>query len=135
MDSSGQLGFKRRIFYYSVPDRRYGDSQWFFLQRFRLAINAITSFSSLPLHFVSILGIVTLFFSMLLFVDTLYVKRPGQAVEGFTTVIILLLFIGSILMVSLDIIGEYIARIYDEVKGRPPYLISEIFPDDYLNKE
>jgi len=129
------LGFKRQIFYYSVPDRKYGNSRWFFLQRFRLAINAITSFSSLPLHFVTILGIVTLLFSMVLFVDTLYVKWSGQAVEGFTTVIILLLFIGSVLMVSLGIIGEYIARIYDEVKGRPPYLIAEIFPEDYLEKE
>lgn len=106
------LGFKRRIFYYSVPDRRYGDSRWFFLQRLRLAINAITSFSSLPLHFVTILGIATLFFSMLLLVDTLYVKWSGQAVEGFTTVIVLLLFIGSILMVSLGIIGEYIAHFF-----------------------
>lgn len=129
------LGFKRRIFYYSVPDRRHGDSRWFFLQRFRLAINAITSFSSLPLHFVTILGIATLFTSVLLSLDTLYVKWSGQAVEGFTTVIVLLLFIGSILMVSLGIIGEYIARIYDEVKGRPPYLIAETFPDDYLNIE
>lgn len=129
------LGFKRQIFYYSVPDRKYGNSRWSFLQRFRLAINAITTFSSLPLHFVTILGIATLFVSMLLFVDTLYVKWSGQAVEGFTTVIVLLLFIGSILMVSLGIIGEYIARIYDEVKGRPSYLIAETFPDDYLNKK
>ena len=64
-------------------------------------------------------------FAAVLGVQTLYNKIAGIAVNGFTTVILLQLFIGSLLMLSLGIIGEYIARIYEEVKGRPRYVIRE----------
>ena len=58
-------------------------------------------------------------------VETLYLKLAGQAVSGFATVILLELIIGSFLMISLGIIGEYLARIYEEVKGRPRYIVAE----------
>jgi len=68
--------------------------------------------------------------SVLLALETLYLKLAGRAVSGFATVILLELIIGSLLMISLGIIGEYLARIYEEVKGRPRYLIKEsIGPD------
>jgi polyisoprenyl-phosphate glycosyltransferase len=63
--------------------------------------------------------------SLLLGSITLYQWASGQAVTGFTTVIILLLAIGSMLMVSLGLIGLYLARIYEEIKGRPAYMIKE----------
>jgi glycosyltransferase involved in cell wall biosynthesis len=63
--------------------------------------------------------------SFLLGIQTLYLKLTGQAVSGFATVILLELIIGSFLMISLGIIGEYLARIYEEVKGRPRYLVKE----------
>jgi glycosyltransferase involved in cell wall biosynthesis len=59
-------------------------------------------------------------------VQTLYLKLAGRAVSGFATVILLQLIVGSLLMISLGIIGEYLARIYEEVKGRPRYLIKEL---------
>jgi len=62
---------------------------------------------------------------VLLGVETLYLKATGRAVSGFTTVILLELVIGSFLMISLGVIGEYLARIYEEVKGRPRYIVVE----------
>lgn len=64
-------------------------------------------------------------FAFLLGIQSLYRYFSGTALEGFTTVILLLLIIGSILMISLGIIGHYISRIYDEIKARPRYLISK----------
>lgn len=119
------VGFNRTSIPFIVAERTIGQTKWSFLRLFRLAVNAITSFSSIPLQFVTFLGVVFLAGSFLLGIQTLYMKFKGIAVSGFTTVILLLLIIGSSLMISLGIIGTYIARIFDEVKARPRYLISE----------
>lgn len=122
---SAWLGFKRMQLPFSVPERIGGQSGWSMFRLLRLAITAVTSFSSLPLHFVTIVGFVFLLLSLILGGQTLLLKIAGRAVTGFTTVILLLLIIGSLLMISLGVIGEYIARIYEEVKGRPRYVIAE----------
>ena len=119
------VGFNRVNIPFIVANRTTGQSKWSFLRLFRLAVTAITSFSSVPLQFVTMLGFAFLAGSFLLGVQTLYMKFKGIAVSGFTTVILLQLIIGSALMISLGIIGTYIARIFDEVKSRPRYLISE----------
>ena len=119
------LGFKRMQIPFSVKERSTGQSRWSLRQLIRLAINASTSFSSLPLHLVTILGMFTFFMSLIIGVQTLYMKLSGNAVSGFATVILLLLFIGSILMISLGIIGAYISRIFEEVKRRPNFIIEE----------
>ena len=90
----------------------------------KYAITNATSFSTLPLQLVTVMGIVSILFSVALFIQTLVRFFSGTAVEGFTTVILLILIIGGFLMLSLGIIGHYIARIYEEVKGRPKYIIS-----------
>lgn len=122
---SAWVGFKRAKIPFAVAERFEGKSKWSFLRLFKLAINAITSFSSLPLHIVTFLGLCFLVGSFLLGVQTLYKYFAGISVDGFTTVILLLLIIGSTLMISLGIIGTYIAKIYDEVKFRPRYIVSE----------
>ncbi len=122
---SSWVGFNRTSLPFSVPERACGESKWSILGLFKLAINAVTSFSSLPLHLVTFLGIGFLAGAFILGVQTLARKFAGQALTGFTTVILLQLIIGSALMISLGIIGTYIAKIYDEVKGRPRYIISE----------
>lgn len=86
---------------------------------------AVTSFSTFPLHLITIFGVVFFAFSVLLGMHTVYMKLSGAAITGFTTVILLLLIIGSSLMIGLGIIGEYLARIYDEVKQRPRYIVSQ----------
>jgi dolichol-phosphate mannosyltransferase len=73
---------------------------------------------------VTVAGILVFFFAVILGVQSLVRYFTGSAMEGFTTVILLILIIGSIIMISLGVIGYYIAKIYEEVKGRPRYLIS-----------
>ena len=86
----------------------------------------ISSFTSLPLYIVTFSGMVVFIFGLLLGLQTLIRYLMGNSVEGLTTVILLLLIIGSIIMLSLGIIGYYISKIYDEVKKRPKYIISDI---------
>jgi len=119
------LGFKHVQIEFVVNKRFNGDSKWSFLNLLKLAVTALTAFSSLPLHLVTILGFFFLIFAIFLGLNTLSQKIAGIAVSGFTTVILLQLIIGSLLMICLGIIGEYIARVYQEIKGRPRYLIKE----------
>jgi len=122
---SAWLGFRRKRLPFDVEPRAGGSTAWSSLGLVRLAINGITSFSSLPVHIITVMGAVFLFFALFLGVDSLVQWFRGEAVTGFTTVNLLLLIIGSMLMIGLGIIGEYIAKIYDEVKGRPRYVIAE----------
>ena len=119
------LGFRHVQIPFQVPKRISGQSRWSIFQLCKLALTGITAFSSLPLHFVTFSGAVFFIFAVVIGVQTLYMKLTGNAVSGFTTVIILLLIIGSLLMISLGIIGLYIARIYEEVKMRPRYIVLE----------
>lgn len=122
---SAWLGYKRATISFRVPAREEGASRFSINRLTRLAVHAIVAFSTIPLRIVSIIGILFLIGSVVLGIHTIAQKLQGIAVTGFTTVILLLLIIGSFLMISLGIIGEYIAAIYQEVKGRPRYLIAE----------
>lgn len=117
------LGFKEETITFSVQERSGGKSKWNPLQRGLLGIHAITSFSSLPLQLVTVVGILFAGGALILGSYTLYEWWIGEALEGFTTIIILLLCIGATLMISLGIIGQYIARIYEEVKARPHFVV------------
>ncbi|PWT78820.1 MAG: glycosyltransferase [Acidobacteria bacterium] len=119
------MGFTAVQIPFEVAPRFAGQSTWSVLERLKLALIGITAFSSFPLHLVTFAGVVFLVLSVVLGVETLYLKLAGRAVSGFATVILLELIIGSFLMISLGIIGEYLARIYEEVKGRPRYIVSE----------
>jgi len=119
------LGYRRRQITFSVPRRRLTQSRWSFLGLFRLAVIAITAFSSLPLQAVTILGGLFLLCAMLFSGYALVMYFIGLAFPGFTTVIVLELLIGGVLMISLGIIGTYIAQIYQEVKYRPRYVVAE----------
>ncbi len=119
-------GFRTETVEYEVQERQYGESKWSFWSLMKYAIANATSFSTLPLQLVTVMGIISILFSLILAVQTLVKFLTGTAVEGFTTVILLILIIGGFLMLSLGIIGHYIARIYEEVKGRPKYIISRV---------
>ena len=119
------MGFTTVQIPFEVVPRSAGQSTWSVLKRLKLALIGITAFSSFPLHLVTFAGVVFLGISVLLGLQTLYLKLAGRAVSGFATVILLQLIVGSLLMISLGIIGEYLARIYEEVKGRPRYLVKE----------
>jgi len=123
------LGFKRGTVSFLVPDRMAGESRWSFWSLLKLALVAIASFSSLPLRLINVLGGLFLVFALWLTWQALHLYYTGQAVGGFTTVIILQLIIGSILMFALGIIGEYLGQVYQEVKGRPRYILQETTPN------
>ena len=120
------VGFRRTEVSYRVRERTAGESKWSTRSLIKYAINNIGSFSSAPLHLITILGVVMLVTAVVFGVVALVQKIMGTALGGFTTVILLLLFASSLIMISLGIIGYYIARIYEELKGRPRYIISEI---------
>lgn len=122
---SSWIGFSTAQVEFQVQERTAGRSKWSFRSLFRYALTNLASFSTVPLQMVTLLGALVLLASVGLGVQSLYKKFTGQALEGFTTVIILLLLIGSILMICLGIIGYYIAKIYEEVKDRPRYILSE----------
>ena len=113
------VGFKKTEVSYCVRERTVGESKWSTKSLIKYAINNIGSFSSLPLHLVIGMGVI-------IGIVALVQKIAGTALGGFTTVILLLLFSSSLIMISLGIIGYYIARIYEEIKGRPRYIISRI---------
>ena len=119
------VGFRTEKVTYEVQERQFGESKWSFFSLMKYAVTNATSFSTLPLQLVTVMGIVSILFSIILFIQTLVKYLMGTSVEGFTTVILLILIIGGFLMLSLGIIGHYIARIYEEVKGRPKYIISK----------
>jgi glycosyltransferase involved in cell wall biosynthesis len=127
---SAWLGFRRREIPFRVAPRAGGRSRWTTRGLVRLALTGITSFSSVPIHLVTAMGVVFLFFAIVLGVQTLYNKLEHQAASGFTTVILLVLIVGSFLMIGLGIIGLYVSRIYDEVKARPRYVVSDRLPKD-----
>lgn len=126
------LGFRHRELPFELGNRRGGRSKWTSLSRLRLGISAITSFTALPLHLMSIFGGISLAFALLMGANTLYNKLNGEAVEGFTTVILLILIFGSITTLCLGVIGAYLAKIHDEVRARPQYLVDEVvLPDQH----
>jgi glycosyltransferase involved in cell wall biosynthesis len=119
------LGFRRTQIPFVVQDRPAGAGQWTWPRLVRLAVIAVTSFSTSALHIITILGFAFFVLTIVLAARTLYLYFHGTAVSGFATVILLQLLTGGALMVSLGIVGEYLARIYTEVKRRPRYVTSE----------
>lgn len=122
---SSWVGFKSTSVEFDVREREAGESKWSTKALVKYAVTNIVAFSSAPMTFVTYAGIVVFLLAGVLTVQTLVKYFSGHAVEGFTTVILLILFIGSIIIMSLGVIGYYIAKIYEEVKGRPRYLISK----------
>jgi len=117
------VGFRQSRIPFDVEERDEGSGKWSGFALAELAVTAVTSFTSAPLRIVTFLGVVTLAFGVIVSVEALLSWFRGDAVSGFVTIIITLLLIGSFIMISLGIIGEYIAKIYDEIKRRPAYVV------------
>ena len=120
---SAWVGYKRYALPFQVAPRAGGETKWTLKSLVRLAVNSITAYTAAPLFIVFWVGLLMGVAAVVLTIQTLYMYFSHHAETGFSTVILLLLFIGSGIMLSLSIIGLYIAKIYDEVKGRPRYLI------------
>lgn len=122
---SSWVGFKSAKVAFQVQEREVGKTKWSAVSLIKYALDNISSFSSAPMQVVTIIGVLFLLFSAVFGIQTLVLYGKGEALEGFTTVIILLLLIGSILMISMGVIGYYISKIYNEIKGRPRYIIAQ----------
>jgi len=120
------VGFDQVSVPFAVVSRTAGTGKWTLLSLISLAITAIVSFTSAPLRIVTVLGALTLLIGFVIGIEALISWFRGQAVSGFATIILTLLILGSFIMISLGIIGEYLARIYDEIKARPSYLVESI---------
>lgn len=123
---SSWVGFEKTQVEFDVKEREEGESKWSTWSLIKYAITNIVAFSTAPLQLITVAGGIFMLVALVLGIQTIVKYFQGMAVEGFTTVILLVLFIGSLLMISLGIIGYYLAKIYEEVKGRPRYIISKI---------
>lgn len=122
---SAWLGFKRKSFVFEVDDRITGETRWSTGQLIRLALDAITSFSAKPLLFIALIGVIFILVFIFLGIHTLINWLRGTAATGFTTVILLQLLIGGSILFSLGLMGIYLEKIFNEVKGRPRYIVTE----------
>lgn len=120
------IGFNKKEILFNRGDRAFGNSSFNFIKLFNLAIEGITSFTTSPLRISSILGIII---SCIAFFYMCYILTKtliwGDPVQGFPTLIIIILFLGGVQLLSLGIIGEYLARIFNETKDRPIYVVKE----------
>ncbi|PTQ56267.1 MAG: Glycosyltransferase [Candidatus Carbobacillus altaicus] len=123
------LGLNQTVVYYKRNERSAGKSKYNLRKLVESALEGITSFTTIPLRFITIAGTSMLFNSLLMGVYSLGSKVLGLAYQGWTSIMLSLWFIGGILTLSLGIIGEYIGKIYIETKKRPRYFVKEkIFP-------
>ncbi len=122
---SSWVGFTTAEVPYEVRERTAGESKWSTRALIRYAVSNISAFTALPLHLVTLLGALALVVSVVMSIVALVQKLLGVALGGFTTVIILLLFMSSLIMISLGIIGYYVGNIYEEIQDRPRYIVAE----------
>ena len=120
------IGFKKKEILFDRGDRVAGKSAWNFWSLFSLAIEGITSFTTSPLRISSIFGLIVsvaafLYMIFILVKTLLY----GDPVQGFPTIMTVVLFLGGVQLLSIGILGEYIARIFNESKNRPTYIVRE----------
>lgn len=120
------IGYKKKEIIFNRGDRVAGDSKWSFWSLFNLAIEGITSFTTAPLRLATISGFII---ALCAFIYALYFITKtliyGDPVQGFTTLIVVILFIGGIQLITIGILGEYIGRIFNETKNRPTYIANE----------
>ena len=127
---SSWVGFRTCEVSYEVRERAAGSSKWSTWSLVKYAVSNITAFTSVPLHLVTVMGVLALIVSVVMGVIAIVQKIMGVALGGFTTVIILLLFLGSLIMISLGIIGYYVGNIYEEIKDRPRYIVAQTCGDE-----
>ena len=124
--TSTWVGYKTTSVEFEVQEREAGVSKWSPWTLVKYAFTNIVAFTTVPLQFVTVGGLICFLCSLVLMIYSLVQYFGGRAVEGYTTLLLVLLLIGSAVMISLGIIGYYIAKIYEEVKHRPRYIVSKI---------
>lgn len=125
------IGFNKKAISYEQLDRAAGTTKWNFLSLLALAIEGVTSYTTAPLRMASVIG---LFVSVIAFLYLIYIVITttllGESVQGYPTIMVSMLFMGGIQLIALGIIGEYLSRVFNEVKNRPGYFINKYQGDD-----
>lgn len=130
------VGFKTTSVYYERAPRYAGKTKWNYLKLLELAIEGITSFSIVPLRLASILGLLVSFLAFIYALWIIFQKIVyGNPVKGYPSLMVTLLFLGGVQLVTIGVIGEYIGRIYEEVKQRPLYVVKEYFSKNPNNTQ
>lgn len=117
------VGFRSISINYEVQDRIAGKTKWSFFSLFGYAVKNLISFSYAPLHLISIIGIIFLLIGIGFAIDAFISYLMGKAVGGYPTLVFLIILSSGGIMLSLGIVGIYIAKIYDQIKERPQYII------------
>ena len=125
-----QLGFPTAIVTYERKERFAGESKYPLKKMLCFAFDGITSFSVKPIRFVTVLGVVLFIFSLFMLIYALITKILGHTVAGWSTLMGSIWMIGGIQLLCLGLIGEYVGKVYSEVKRRPRYII-----ESFLNEE
>ena len=120
-----QIGFSSSIVKYVRNERSLGKSKYSLKKMISLALDAITSHSIVPLRVITCLGLVISFFSFIAGINSLYIKFTGEAIDGWTSLITSIYFLGGVQLMSLGVIGEYVGRTYIESKKRPGFFIDK----------
>lgn len=120
------VGFNTVYIPYEVQERNNGSSKWSFFKLVKYAVEGIVSFTSFPLKLSSYVGFFSSFISII-YLILVVIKRLvfGVDVPGYASIVVLLLFIGGLQLLSLGIVGEYLSKVYDQVKNRPVYILKE----------
>jgi len=119
------VGFNQTGVEYDRDARFSGETKYPFSKMLKFAIDGITAFSEIPLRFASYLGFVTSTFAFVYAVVILILKFTGYNEPGYTSTILTVLFLGGVQLIGIGILGEYVGRIYDEIKARPLYLVAD----------
>ena len=122
------IGFRQTAVKFERDPRFAGEVKYTFKKSLALAINSLVSFSKIPLRLSTYLGLFSALIALLMALLVLYwrLQQPDSPVTGLATILIAVFFLGSVQLIGIGILGEYIGRIYEEVKGRPAYTIAEI---------
>lgn len=121
-----RIGLSTACVYYDRKERMAGESKYPFSKMFALAMDGITSFSVRPLQWIYIAGFIMVFLALVAIIYCLVVYQFSEVVWGWTSILISIWFIGGATLVSIGIIGEYVGKIYREVKRRPRYFVEKI---------
>ena len=119
------MGFVQSVVPYEQRERSHGQSKYTFLKMLSLAWSGILSFSTLPLRLSAFLSLFTLCMALLVAISTIVDYFSGNTVTGWSSLMLAMLFLGSIQLFCIAVLGEYIANIYIEVKRRPYYIVEK----------